>query len=111
MKRLVYKVRCLVEKDVAEKWIQFFLDKHLADVLNTGYFTNCSFYEIETNSKLTRTFCSEFFYNSPEDLEAYNKHSAPALKADTKNKFGDKFSCHRELMTELGALEQAKVSM
>jgi len=111
MPRFVYKVRCLVEKDVAEKYVNFFLDKHLADVLNTGYFTECNFYEIETSSKLTRTFCAEYFYSTAEDLDAYNKNCASELKTDVKNLFGDKFSCQRELMKELGTIQTANLSV
>jgi len=108
MSNFVYKVRCLVEQDVAEKWIRFFLDEHLQDVLNTGYFTKCKFFEVETNSKLTRTFCSEFYYEKEEDLVAYNTHAATALKTHTKQMFGDKFSCQRELMTSLKSIAVSK---
>lgn len=110
MPRFVYKVRCLVDKDVAEKWINFFNDKHLEDVLNTGFFTECNFYEIETQSKLTRTFCCEYFYEKEEDLEAYNENAAAMLKAETKKLFGDRFSCQRELMRELTSLKASALS-
>jgi len=108
MANYVYKVRCLVEQDIAEQWIQFFQDKHLDDVMKTGFFTECKFFEVETQSKLTRTFCSVFYYNKKEDLEAYNATAAGALKADTKQKFGDKFSCQRELMQELTSFAMHK---
>ncbi len=110
MSKFVYKVRCLVEQDVAEKWVRFFLDKHLADVMNTGYFTKCKFFEIQTNSKLTRTFCSEYYYEKEEDLEAYNQNSASSLKTETKDLFGDKFSCQRELLVQIGAIKRAELT-
>ena len=49
---------------IGQKWQQFFLDKHLDDVVNTGYFTGYSFRQlIDVDNGEEVTFISEYYFN------------------------------------------------
>lgn len=94
---MIYSVSCTVNTEIAEAWQRFFLEKHLADVVNTGCFTKYSFRKKESDDTATTTFVSEYYYEKAEDLERYNQHYAPALKAEVGEKFAGQFECQRTL--------------
>ena len=98
MEKYIYRVTCKVKKGRAEEWIKFFLEKHLDDLIDTGHFYAYSFNEIISEDSDVRTFSTDYFYKSPEDLDNYNASAASILKAETQQIFGDSFSCSRQLL-------------
>lgn len=94
---IVYSVKCEVDNSVANDWSQYFVEKHLDDVLNTGCFSGYSFRkEIALNPDKT-IFVSEYYCPSLETMDKYNKNHADVLKSDIMNKFGGQFSATRNV--------------
>ncbi len=95
---IIYSVSCTVSTHIAEDWFQFFKEKHLNDVINTGYFTHYSFRKIiENEVSDIVTFIAEYYCNSLEDLAAYNENAAPILKKEVNELFGGQYICSRQL--------------
>jgi len=89
-----------MSKAVAPKWKQFFMDKHLADVVNTGYFTGYSFRQlIDVKNTEEVTFISEYYFNEMSDFETYNQNAASALKKEVMELFDGQFKASRQIMT------------
>ena len=99
---IIYRVSCTMSKDIGKRWERFFIEKHLDDVVNTGYFTGYSFRKvIEMKATEEVTYVSEYFCPNMESLEAYNKTAAPALKKEVIELFDGKFRASRELLEEV----------
>ena len=99
---IIYSVTCTVDADIAQAWEQFFVDKHLDDLVRTGYFTGYSFRRIieETASDKVR-FTSEYFTSDLEQLKRYNETAAAALKKEVSDLFQGKYSCSRQIYEEV----------
>ncbi len=95
---IIYQVSCTMSIDLAEKWQNFFLEKHLDDVVNTGYFHSYSFRRVIDDSDTGEvTFIAEYQTDSLEKIEAYNQHAAPALKKEVIDLFEGQFTASRQL--------------
>ena len=85
-----------MQKDTEEEWKDFFLNKHLKDVMDTGYFTSYAFRkEIKQKNQDSVTFIAEYSCKDLDSLSAYNKQEAPRLKQEVIEKFGGKFEAER----------------
>ena len=88
-----------MNKSLEEEWERFFLDKHLDDVVNTGYFTGYSFQrEVDSEEIEEVTFVSEYYCQSLEQLYLYNKNAAADLKKEVMDLFDGKFRAKREVL-------------
>lgn len=93
---IIYSVTCTVENSIAEEWEKFFIEKHLDDLVKTGYFTAYSFCKIvETSTHETSSFRSEYYAPDLEHLEQYRLGPAKALKQEVVDLFKGKFTCQR----------------
>lgn len=99
---IIYSVACQVDKDVAEKWEQYFIETHLDDVYNSGCFTGYSFRKETENVDGRINFVSEYYCTSMANMEEYNAKHAAALKQDIMDKFGGKFSASRRFFEVIG---------
>ncbi len=98
----IYSVSCTMPTEIAPKWEQFFLDKHLDDVVNTGYFTGYSFRKVvgvENTDEVT--FVSEYYFNEMSDFENYNKNAASKLKTEVMELFEGKFRATRQILQKM----------
>ena len=88
-----------MHKSLEEEWNRFFLEKHLDDVVNTGYFTGYSFQkEIDTDEIEEVTFVSDYYCRDLEQLYLYNKNAAASLKEEVIELFGGKFKAKRQVL-------------
>ncbi len=99
---IIYSVTCIVDANIAEAWEQFFVEKHLDDLVETGYFTGYSFRKIidpETPDKIS--FTSEYFTPDLANLERYKQTAAASLKQEVSDLFKGKYSCSRKIYEEV----------
>jgi len=93
---IIYSVACTLDKEIADEWKQFFLNKHLQDVLSTGCFKKYTFRQLipdEPSNKVT--FVAEYYANSMADFKKYQNNYAPALRTETGELFKGKYNCQR----------------
>ena len=74
---VVYEVTAVVEHELAEKWERYMRERHIPDVLATGWFTRASLVRAQGGRY---RIC--YRANSPADLDRYLTESAPALRAE-----------------------------
>ncbi len=99
---IIYSVTCIVEAAIATEWEQFFVEKHLDDLVETGYFTGYSFRkEIRADTPDKVHFTSDYFAPNLESLERYNQSAASALKQEVGELFGGKYTCSRKVYEEM----------
>lgn len=92
----VYRVRCEVHPEKAQAWETFFLEEHLQDVLDTGFFAGYSFRrETEVLADGFIGFVSEYYYDSAEQFAGYQAGPAADRKKDVLDRFAGAFRCER----------------
>jgi Domain of unknown function (DUF4286) len=74
---LVYEVTAVVELEMAEGWERYMRERHIPDVLATGWFTGASIARASGARYLIR-----YQVASRADLERYLAEAAPALRAE-----------------------------
>ncbi|MCG9879335.1 MAG: DUF4286 family protein [Bacteroidia bacterium] len=100
---IIYNVTIQVEESIEKAWLQWMKEKHLADVLGTGMFTDykmlklLSLQEDETGI----TYAIQYRSKNMENYERYQEEFAPALQAEGRELFGDKFIAFRTLLEEV----------
>lgn len=99
---IIYSVSCTLPATLSEEWETFFLEKHLKDVVNTGYFQGYSFRKEEQEAGVNEvTYVSEYYCADMEQLNAYQANAAAAMKKDVLDKFGGQFTAFRKVYTML----------
>lgn len=74
---LVYEVTAVVERELAEEWERYMRERHIPDVLATGWFTRAALVRAQGGHY---RIC--YRAKTPADLERYLAEAAPALRAE-----------------------------
>jgi len=96
---IIYNVTVNVDNDVAEQWLQWMMDAHIPDVLNTGMFESYSILRLvgdENSGGIT--YAIQYRAQNMDMYERYKEEFAPALQADALQKFSGKFVAFRTLL-------------
>ena len=88
---IIYNVTVNVAKEVEEKWLKFMKEKHIPDILATGYFHEHKMLRLlnETENE-GETYAIQYFTDELDKLEKYMIEKAPALREEHVNLFQDK---------------------
>ncbi|MBL8006193.1 MAG: DUF4286 family protein [Ignavibacteria bacterium] len=96
---ILYNVTVNIDSDVHDIWLDWMISKHIPDVLSTGLFINSRIYRIKTDDEEGGiNYSVQYFLNTIEDLETYQKNHASKLQSEHKEKFGDKFTAFRTIL-------------
>lgn len=97
---IIYNVTVNVEEEISEAWVNWMKHTHIPEVLQTGMFVSHTFSKLLSRQEDETGITFVVQYTAPDmaHYEKYQAEFAPALQADAKNKFGDKFIAFRTLM-------------
>lgn len=96
---LLYNVTSNVDEAVADAWLFFMRTVHVAEVLATGCFVRsqiCQLLDEEDNGG--RTYAVQYYCPDAATLEHYQRHFAPALRADLERRFPQQFVAFRTVL-------------
>jgi hypothetical protein len=88
---LVYEVTAVVELELAERWEAYMRERHIPDVLATGWFTRASLARASGGRYLIRYHAA-----SRGDLDRYLAEAAPALRAEFTGRYPGGVALTRE---------------
>ena len=88
---LVYEVTAVVEHELAEEWERYMRERHIPDVLATGWFTRASLARAPGGRY---RIC--YHLASAADLDRYLAESAPALRAEFSARYPGGVALTRE---------------
>ena len=94
----IYNVTVSVDKTVHDEWLIWMREKHIPDVMNTGCFVESKIIRVLHENDTGHTYSFQYTFKHMSDIEKYQKEFAPALQADVKQKYGDKFNAFRTLL-------------
>lgn len=94
----IYNVTVNIDPSVHDQWLSYMTSTHIPDVLKTGCFIDnrlCKLLNVEDEGF---TYSIQYTFLNMEDFDRYQKEFAPALQAEHKEKFKDKFVAFRTLL-------------
>lgn len=100
---ITYNVTVSIDNSVREEWVQWMKQKHIPDVLATGMFISAKMFYLLTNAEddTGHNYTVQYVCESMERFREYEEKYAPALRKDTEERFGGKFTVFRSLMEEV----------
>lgn len=100
---IVYSVTINIKKEVETEWLEWMKEKHLKDVMATGYFKSYKIYR----KRIPGGIPDETAYNIRYEVESfdiyeeYMQKAAPRLQQDHSNMFPGKFKASRAVYQQL----------
>ena len=96
----IYNVTVNIEESVHADWLDWMKNTHIPQVLATGCFTENLILRllIEEEQEGTTTYAVQYTFTDMEHYNTYCDTFAPALQADAKNRYQDKFVAFRTLL-------------
>lgn len=96
----IYNVTVNVEEVIHAEWLEWMKNVHIPQVLATGCFTENRVLKllIEEEQEGTVTYAVQYTFTDMEHYHRYRDQFAPALQADAKQRYQDKFVAFRTLL-------------
>jgi ribosomal protein L11 methylase PrmA len=96
---IIYNVTIKVEATVAEQWLQWMKEEHLADMMSTGLFSDYRMSRLmEQDEAEGVTFVVQYHTDSIENYQSYLDDYAPKMRQKGLSKFADKMVAFRTVM-------------
>ena len=101
----IYSVTITIETGAEQEWLKFMQQKHIADVLKTGYFTTASMRKaVNKENAAFVTYNIEYTANSMEAYTQYQQLEAARLQKDVADRFSGKFTAQRRVYQKVTEL-------
>lgn len=94
----IYNVTVNIDADVCEQWVEWMKDIHMPEVMKTGCFVDSQLLKVLYVEDQGNTYSAQYKFLEMRDIEKYMKDFAPALQADHKKIFADKYTAFRTLL-------------
>ena len=95
---ILYNVTSSLDATIADEWVAFMRDTHMPEVVATGCFIRSQLLRLLDEEEGGITYAAQYYAISLEQLEAYQEHFAPALRADMDQRFGGRFAAFRTVL-------------
>jgi hypothetical protein len=92
---ILYNVTTSLEPSIADEWVAYMREHHMAEVVGTGCFIRSVLLRLLNEEDDGVTYAAQYFSVSLEQLEAYQQHFAPALRQEMDEKFAGKYHSFR----------------
>ena len=100
---IIYSVTVSIDKLIKEDWLSWMQEKHIPDVMSTGYFQEYAIQEIIDPEPQdgSRSYNIQYLCENMETYKSYQQTAAPALQKEHKERFKDRFVAFRTLLRRL----------
>ncbi len=95
---IIYNVTINIENDVREEWLQWMKEKHIPDVMKTGYFIENKICKVLVEEEQGTTYSIQYTCANMQDLEEYRRDHAPRLQKEVNDKYANKFVAFRTVL-------------
>ena len=99
---ILYNVTVNIEPEIEADWLHWMKNKHIPDVLNTGYFVeNKLFKLLHEPENPGCTYSVQYFARTIQDINGYLQNEAPRLQGEHLDRYGRQFVAFRTLLEEV----------
>ena len=95
---IVYNVTVSVEESITKNWLNWMKNKHIPEILSTGYFIKAQINQVITNDDINNTFAIAYSCENLKDLHQYQIKFSEKLQKKHLKKYGDKAIAFRTIM-------------
>ena len=95
---ILYNVTVNIDKDVSEQWLEWMINSHIPDVLQTGLFIENKVARIHAEEEGGYSYSIQYLLNSMQDYNTYQDKFAPKLQKDHQEKYGQKCVAFRTVL-------------
>ncbi len=95
---IIYNVTVNIENDVREEWLQWMKEKHIPDVMGTGYFLESKICKVLVDEEQGTTYSIQYTCENMSKLEEYQREDSPRLQKEHGDKYAEKFVAFRTLL-------------
>jgi hypothetical protein len=95
---LVYNVTVKIEHSVAEDWLDYMRNKHIADVLKTGCFSHARLTKMQHQEDDGATYAIQYTLPTQFALDEYMSKHAPALQKEHNDRYEGKYVSFRSVL-------------
>lgn len=104
MPQIIYNVTCSIEEDIVAEWLTWMRQVHIPEVLQTGLFISHKFLRVIgalEEEEASNTYAIQYVLPDLQSFLNYAENYAPALRAKTQEKYGEKVMAFRTLLEEV----------
>jgi hypothetical protein len=94
----IYNVTVNIAEESHLAWVKWMKETHIPDVMRTGCFIDSRILKVLYVADEGHTYSIQYKFLEMADIERYQKEFAPALQAEHKKMFGDKYTAFRTLL-------------
>lgn len=98
MSEIFYNVTVSVSEDVHEDWLAWLKREHIPEVLTTGMFLRATLLRVHAFEQGGYTYAVQYVCPDMAHYERYLQDFAPALRAQTEKRYGDKVVAFRTML-------------
>ena len=95
---IIYNVTVNIDDSVHDEWLKWMKEKHIPDVLATGYFIENKICRILVNEEAGTSYSIQYTCKNMEELNEYQAKHASRLQKEHAEKYKDKFVAFRTLL-------------
>jgi hypothetical protein len=96
---ILYNVTVNINEEVNNEWFEWMKEDHIPEVMATGLFTDCRMFRLlgsEADGGIT--YSIQYFCESMEEYDEYQKKFAAEIQKKHNEKYKDKFAAFRTIM-------------
>ncbi|MFI5141942.1 MAG: DUF4286 family protein [Bacteroidia bacterium] len=100
---ILYNVTINVDDDSHDAWLNWMVKEHIPQVIDTGLFQSYRMFKVLSrfDDETGTTYSIQYFLKNMGDFELYQAIYAPALRQQTLDLFGDRFTAFRTVLEEI----------
>ena len=98
MSEVFYNVTIGVSGDVHEEWLTWMQNEHIPAVLRTGMFVRAILLRVHAYEQGGLTYAVQYVAADMAHYEQYLREFAPALRAETEKRYGEKVLAFRTML-------------
>lgn len=96
---IIYNITINIDNDVAVEWLDWMTHTHIPDVMKTGSFLENHILRVMADEDSGgKTYSIQYYCNSMDEFDVYEKNFAPALRADFNERYKNKFVAFRTFL-------------
>lgn len=98
MSEIFYNVTVNVSEDIHDDWLTWLRKEHIPAVLRTGMFLRATLLRVHAFEQGGLTYAVQYVSEDMAHYERYLRDFAPALRAETQQRYGDKVVAFRTML-------------
>lgn len=96
---IIYNVTIKVEQSIADAWLQWLLNEHIPDIMQTGCFSSHRVVRLlEVDESEGPTYAIQYHADSKADYNRYIEMHAVEMRQKSFDKWGNQFMAFRSVM-------------